>query len=174
MDMNHWWVSNGVSINLETGGGVIAGAAGTCACQRHAPARGDMLPLNILKSRPPFPAIWDVFWAPIWMIWLNLLVPLVQDFKHLNHCILTLSQPKGNLWAYFEYFLYWYFSSGTANGGRTPATPYAGYAAGLSTVCVSFVGVLIPGTPLLFVRSDEWGGQWKWHYLPTLFKTPTH
>ena len=97
--------------------------------------QGGMLSLKILKSRAPFPfsAFWDVFCALIWMIWLKLLVPLFQDFKHLNHCILTLSQPKGNLCAYFEYFLYWFVSSGTSNrGGRTPAMPYAGYA----TVCL--------------------------------------
>ena len=41
----------------RNGGGVIAGAAGTCACRRHAPARGGMLPLNILKSRASFHAI---------------------------------------------------------------------------------------------------------------------
>ena len=85
-----------------------------------------MLPRKTLKSRAPFPAIWDVFCALIWMILLNLLVPLFQDFKHLNHCILTLSQPKGNLWAYFEYFRYWFvfFWDSKREGGGA----YAGYA----------------------------------------------
>ena len=35
---------SGVSRNLETGGG--AGAAGTCACRRHATARGHAPPEN--------------------------------------------------------------------------------------------------------------------------------
>ena len=99
------------------------GGGCNCRCRRYLcmskarSCQGGMLPLKLLKSRAPFPAIWDVFCAPIWMIWLNLLVPLFQDFKHLNHCILTLTQPKGNLWAYFEYFLYRFFSSGDSKRG---------------------------------------------------------
>ena len=65
----------------RNGGGVIAGAAATVHAEGTL-LSGGMLPLKILKSRAAFPAIWDVFWALIWMIWLNLLVvPLFQDFK---------------------------------------------------------------------------------------------